>query len=104
MPRLFEVRRVVGLRAESPVDLAVVVQDDTLSHLSTRVLAPLVPAFRDATIDRSAPLVEIDGLRYAVAMHLLTTVPVRNLGALVGSLQDDERTLKNAIDMVFAGI
>jgi hypothetical protein len=104
MPRQFEVRRMTGLRPDSAVELAVVMQDDTLSHLTTRVVAPLVPVFRDVEIERSTPIVEINGRRYAVAMHLLTTVPVRQLGAMIGSLQHDDRKLMNALDMVFSGI
>jgi toxin CcdB len=100
----FDVCRVTGLRAESPIDLAVVMQDDTLSHLATRVVAPLVPVSNGFVVDRTTPMVEIDGVRYAVAIHLLMTIPARNLGTLVASLEDHDRALKGAIDMAFFGI
>jgi len=77
----FDVCRVGGLRADSPVDLAVVIQDDTLSSLSTRLVAPLVPAPNEMVADRMTPTVELDGVRYAVATHLLMAIPVRSLGA-----------------------
>jgi toxin CcdB len=102
--RQFDVCRVTGLRAESPVDLAVVMQDDTLSHLATRVVAPLVPVGNGFVVDRTTPRVEIDGVRYAVAVHLLMTIPARNLGTRVASLEDHDRALKGAIDMVFFGV
>ena len=104
MARQFDVCRVKGLRAESPVDLAVVLQDDALSHLTTRVVAPLVPASAELAVDRAMPQVEIAGTRYVVAVHLLMTVPDRNLETLVATLKEHERTLKNAIDMVFFGV
>jgi hypothetical protein len=100
----FSVYRVKGLKADSAVDLAVVLQDDTLSHLSTRVIAPLIPIPKGLEVERVTPAVFIDSVRYMVAMHLLTTIPVRNLGTLVASLADQERELKNAIDAVFFGV
>ena len=102
--RQFDVCRVVGLRAGSAVDLAVVLQDDTLAHLATRIVAPLIAVEGDFDVERTTPVVEIDATRYIVAMHLLTTVPVRNLGNLTTSLKDREREIKNALDMVFFGV
>jgi hypothetical protein len=101
----FDVCRVGGLRADSPVDLAVVMQDDTLSGLSTRLVAPLVPAPNEMVADRMTPTVELDGVRYAVATHLLMAIPVRSLGAPIASLKKDyESVLKKAIDLVFFGV
>ena len=102
--RQFNVYRVKGLKADSAVDLAVVLQDETLSHLSTRVVAPLIPIPKGLEVERVTPAVLIDGVRYMVAMHLLTTIPVRSLGTLVASLADRDGELKNAIDAVFFGV
>jgi hypothetical protein len=84
--------------------MAVVLQDDALSHLDTRVVAPLIPVSADRQVDRATPQVEIDGLPYAVAIHLMTTISKRNLGALVARLDAHERALKNALDFVFFGV
>jgi len=94
---------VVGLRSGSAVDLAVVLQDDQLADLATRVVAPPLD-IQDQDVDRATVAVHIEGVRYVVAMHLLTTVPTRNLGRPIASLNDDERALKNALDLVFFGI
>jgi hypothetical protein len=102
--RQFDVCRIAGLRRESPVDLAVVLQDDTLSHLGTRVVAPLVIAGPEAPIDRATPTTTIDTARYVIAIHLLTTVPLRNLSTFVVSLTPQEREIKAAIDLVFSGV
>jgi toxin CcdB len=102
--RQFNVYRVKGLKTDSAVDLAVVLQDDTLSHLSTRVVGPLIPIPKGLEVERATPAVSIDGVRYMVAVHLVTTIPSRNLGTLVASLADHDRELKNAIDMVFFGV
>ena len=42
-------------------------------------------------------MVELQGVRYAVAMHLLATLPRRNLGPAIATLREHERTLKSAI-------
>jgi hypothetical protein len=46
----------------------------------------------------------LDGARYLIAVHLVTTIPLRNLGAHVATLKSRERAIKNAIDMVFFGV
>lgn len=102
-PSRYDVCPVVGLRTGSAVDLAVVPQDDQLSDPATRVVAPLI-AIRDHDVDRATIAVEIEGVRYVAAVHLLTTVPTRNLGRPIANLEAHERALKNAIDLVFFGI
>jgi len=102
--RQYDVCRITGLRAESPVDLAVVLQDETLSDLTTRVIAPLVPVGERHRVERATPAVDLDGVRYMVAMHLVTTIPRRNLGQVVANLRELERQLKAAIDAVFFGV
>ena len=102
-PSRYDVCPVVGLRAGSAVDLAVVLQDDQLSDLATRVVAPLI-ALQGHDVDRATLAVDIDGVRYLVAVHLLTTVPVRNLSRPIANLGKQERALKNAIDLVLFGV
>lgn len=100
----YDVCLVTGLTIDSAVDLAVVLQDDKLATLTTRVVAPLVPVDERYRIDRTTPMVELQGIRYAVAVHLLSTLPRRNLGPTIATLREHERTLKNAIDAVFFGV
>lgn len=94
---------MVGLRAGSAVDLAVVLQDDQLLDLATRIVAPMI-AIDDHDVDRATIAVHVEGVRYLVAVHLLTTVPTRNLGRPIANLEAHERALKNAIDLVFFGV
>ena len=100
----FDVHSILGQRAGSAVDLAVVLQEDSVSHLATRVVAPLIEADRKGDAERLVPTVEIDGVRYAIAVHLMTTVPLRSLGRLVASLRHDDRAIKAAIDLLFFGV
>ena len=85
------------------MDLAVVLQDNQLSDLATRIVAPLIE-ISDHDVDRATVAVHVEGVRYVVAMHLLTTVPIRNLGRPIANLGSHERALKNALDLVFFGI
>jgi hypothetical protein len=102
--RQFEVYRAKGLREGGSVELVVILQNDVLDHLTTRIVAPLVPLTEGYTIDRITPKVEIDGMPYVVAMHLTATISVRNLATVVGTLESYEHVLKGAIDMVFFGV
>jgi hypothetical protein len=104
VPRQYDVCRITGLRAEGPVDLAVILQDETLSDLATRITAPLVPVAEHYRVDRATPVVELDGVHYVVAMHVLTTILLRNLGQVMSNLGEQERQLKDAIDAVFLGV
>ncbi len=103
-PEQFDICRVFGLRSGSPVDLAVVLQDETLSHLVTRIIAPVVQVDEEFDVDRTTLAADIHGVRYMIAVHLLTTIPRRNLGGVVATVKHMERQLKSAIDMAFFGI
>ena len=100
----FDVCPVIGLRSGSAVDLAVVLQDDQLSEMTTRVVAPLIAVGDTYMVDRVTPVVEIEGTRHLVAIHLLTTLPLRSLGRPISNLRDHERALKNAIDTLLFGV
>ena len=102
-PSRYDVCPVIGLRAGSAVDLAVVLQDNQLSDLATRIVAPLIE-IQDHDVERATVAVHVEGVRHVVAMHLITTVPTRNLGRPIASLETHERELKNALDLVFFGI
>jgi hypothetical protein len=102
--RQYDVHRVTGLRSGTAVDVAVVLQDDNLSHLATRVVAPMIPTPDHFGIDHATPTAEIDGVRYMVAVHLVTTLSTRNLGQLMASLKPREREIKRAIDLIFFGV
>jgi hypothetical protein len=68
------------------------------------VVAPLIQIDERANIDRTTPIVEVRGVRYLVAVHLMATIPLRSLGTHVATLQTHERMLKNAINTVFIGV
>jgi hypothetical protein len=104
MARQFDVCHVAEANGRSRSRLAVVLQHDSLSELSTRVVAPLVVVGARYRINRATPAVELNGTRYLVATHLLATVPRQSLGEPIVNLRKKEHTLKNALDAVFFGI
>jgi len=100
----FDVCRVSGLRDGSAVDLALILQNDILDDTSTRVVAPVIEVDRRRQTTKTAPIIEIDGVHYMIAMNLVMTVPRRNLGRPIANLKNEEHVLKKAIDMVFYGV
>jgi hypothetical protein len=104
MSRQFDVCRVAGGNGRGGAHLAVVLQHDSLSALSTRIVAPLLALGSRYLVNRSTPAIELEGDRYIVAAHLLATVPRRSLSEPLTNLRQKETVLKNAIDAVFFGI
>jgi toxin CcdB len=101
----FDICRIAGPgQGERKPRLAVVLQHDILSDLSTRVVAPLIGA-EEVGFDESRvmPSVSIGGKKYAVAMHLCAAVPARALSEPIGSIASEQATIKNALDLLFLG-
>lgn len=80
-------------------------QADLLSHLNTRLVAPLLP------VDRAPkpaawlnPVFEIEGVRFVMVAQYAAAVEVRELGAKVASLGTHGREILNALDVLISGI
>jgi hypothetical protein len=101
--RQFDICRVTGQRAGAPVELAVVLQHNTSSDLTTRVVAPLIEVGERHRVGQATPAVEVHGKTYLMAAHMMATVPTRNL-EVIATIADQEMALKNAIDFLFFGI
>jgi len=99
--RQFDVRPIRDGRS---VDLVVILQANVLAQTATVIVAPLILAGAVPELSRATPHVEIEGVRYLVAVHLMMTIDRRVLGASVASLADRDWELKSAIDIVFFGI
>lgn len=92
-------------RSRATAPFLVDLQHDLLDDLETRVVAPLVRlAELRRRIERLHPEVEVAGERLVVAVHLLASVPRRELGAHRGSLAERHAELMNALDLLFSGI
>jgi toxin CcdB len=80
-------------------------QADLLSHLTTCVVAPLLP-LESAPLPAKVlnPVFDIDGTRYMLATQYLATVPRRVLGRQVASLREEAAVIVSALDCLFQGI
>ncbi len=80
-------------------------QSDFLSHLSTRVVAPLM---RSGDVPRPTtrlhPIFEFKGETFLLATHLLTALPTRDLGRPVASLGVERYTIVAALVLLLTGV
>lgn len=83
--------------------LVVVLQHEHLSQLANTVVAPLFAEGETEVIERLRPLVLVGRKRYIIAVDRLASLPVRQLGAPVASLEGARYELINALDFLFAG-
>lgn len=80
-------------------------QADLLSHLNTRLVAPLLPpeeAPRPAL--RLNPAFDVGGRRYLMVTQYAGAVELRELGAKVASLADQGREIMMALDFLLTGV
>jgi toxin CcdB len=81
------------------------IQSDLLNHLNTRVIAPLLPAAGVPPSIRSLhPVFDLDGRPLVLAIHLLSAVPMRELGARRGSIANRRDDVVRAIDALLIGV
>jgi toxin CcdB len=80
-------------------------QSDVLSHLKTRLVAPLVPEGRhDIAMMVLEPVFELDGTRMILLVSEMVTVPARELtGPPVARFVDEDCVIRRALDMLFSG-
>ena len=79
-------------------------QADLLNYLSTRLVVPLSPESRvKRAAERLNPIFEVEGRTLVMMTQLATAVPVRELGARIGSLADRDTDIGNALDMLLVG-
>jgi len=80
-------------------------QADSLSHLATRIVAPLMRcADAPAPSTRLHPVFRFEGEPFLLATHLLSAMPIHDLGRPVASLAAEEYVIKNALDMLLSGV
>ena len=87
-----------------PTGLFVDLQNDLIFHLTTRMIAPLVPVVGGPLqVTRLNPVFEIENNRYALHPQLMAAVPAHILSKPIDSLDRYYDEVVAAIDMVFLG-
>ena len=79
-------------------------QSDVLTHLRTRLVAPLVPEAGEAAMTVLEPVLELDGVRMVLLVSEMVTVRAKELtGAPVARFVDEDHAIRRALDMLFSG-
>lgn len=99
----FDVCPASGLGIAGRRRLVVVLQHEHLDVLGTLVVAPLFLTRELDAIVRLRPLVVVTGRSYLIAVDRLASLPTRQLGTPVASLESSRYELINALDFLFAG-
>jgi toxin CcdB len=85
--------------------LVVVLQNDLLDQLRTRVVAPLVPASSIERVMHSLnPTVTLGEEAYLVLPQLAATLTLAEMGERVGSLSMMHDAIVRAVDALLSGI
>lgn len=103
-------RQFVAYRNRSPskkfYPLLLNIQSDLIAASETRLAVPLYPIGKTAgpTIDRAAPVVDVDGARHVLMMPLVAGVNVSQFGNEVVDLSHARSTILDALDFLTHGI
>ncbi len=80
-------------------------QSDLLSHLNTRLVAPLLPPDRmPQPLPRLNPLFDVDGETYMMVAQFAGAVELRELGKPVASLAEHDHAITGALDILLTGV
>jgi toxin CcdB len=81
-------------------------QSDLISASETRLGVPLYPLgkTRSPMIERAAPIVEVDGVKYVLMMPLVAGVSIGNFGREVVDLSRERAVILDALDFLTHGI
>jgi toxin CcdB len=101
----FDVRPNLHKGSRERVPYLLEIQSDLLSDLSTRVVAPLVPASKfGPAAARLNPSFRIEGKNHVMDTGLIAGVSGKILGESVANLSGHSTEILSAIDFLISGI
>lgn len=82
------------------------VQSDLLSDLNSRIVLPLAAqkTLKNLNAKKLCPIIEIDGDKFILLTHQMTSVPSTILKKKAGSLEHYRYDILGAIDLLLTGI
>lgn len=92
---------------ENPAGIGLLLdcQANLLSHLNTRLVAPLLPAGQGPKpAGRLNPAFDIGGERHVMMTQYAAAIELRELGPKVASLADGDREIISALDILLTGV
>ena len=94
----FDVHRLAG-------GLVLDCQSDLLSHIASRLVAPLVPkSHAPSAAIRLNPVFQIEGEDYVMVTESAGTVRTKQLGPIVASLTHCSFEVIDALDVLISGV
>jgi len=85
--------------------VVVVIQNDLLDDIRTRVVIPLLPAgSAGKPLKRLNPTMTLNGDVLTLMPQLMATLSLAELGMCIGSCEDDRDVITRAVDTLLAGI
>ena len=89
----------------SSVPFLMDLQDDIVDLLSTRVVAPLIPAMDvEKRMKILNPVIQIKGTEYVLMTHLLAAVSFSALGEKVDTAISQRDEIIASLDFLFTGV
>ena len=86
------------------VPYLLVLQAPLFDELTTRVVAPLIPAKAfGKPLEHLTPLISVSDRLFVVSMAEIAGVPVAALGPKINSVVDSRLEIISALDFLFAG-
>lgn len=80
-------------------------QSDLLSHLTTRLVCPLLPPGQlPPALPRLNPMFEVDGEAFMMVTHYASAVDLRALGKPIASLAEHGLAITGALDVLLTGV
>ena len=92
---------VVRLRHGETV---VILQHDTFSSFKTRVVAPLIAKSVKMLTTTLNPVIRHARKDWVLGTHLISVIPLSAISARLGSVEQQEYTIKRAVDQLFLGV
>ena len=85
--------------------MAVVLQDDRISGIATRIVAPLVLVSDTGIQPRNlCPVVNVDGKVLVCLTQSMAAIPVRDLDSIQFNLSHRREDFIRALDLLFTGV
>ena len=82
------------------------IQNSLLDSLTSRVVIPLSPhtALKNTDVKKLCPVIDIDGDKFVLLTHQITSVPTSILIEEAASLEHSRYKIVDAVDMLISGI
>ncbi len=90
--------------ANSNSEYLLVLQDEIVDNLTTRVVAPLIPINEvPKQIKILNPTISVNGEDYILMVHLLAAIPTTALKIKIGSVTSQRNEIIATLDLLFTG-